>query len=138
MSYLIDTNIIAEVRKGSRCHPQVARWWAGVTDDELFLSVLVLGEIRKGIELVRPHDSAKALALEQWLGSVIAAFVGRILPVDQAVADEWGRMNAPRSRPTIDSFLAATAKVYDLTLATRNVADVQNAGARVLNPFLYK
>jgi hypothetical protein len=138
MSYLIDTNIIAEVCKGSRCHPQVARWWASIADDELFLSVLVLGEIRKGIELVRPRDSAKALALEQWLGAVVTAFAGRILPVDQAIADEWGRMNAPRSRPTIDSLLAATAKVYDLTLATRNVADVQNAGARVLNPFGYK
>lgn len=109
-----------------------------MTDDELFLSVLVLGKIRKGIELARPRDAAKSLALEQWLGSVVAAFAGRILPVDQAVADEWGRMNAPRSRPTIDSFLAATAKAYDLTLATRNVADVHNTGARVLNPFLYK
>lgn len=138
MSYLIDTNIIAEVRKGNRCHPQVARWWANITDAELFLSVLVLGEIRKGIELARPRDLVNAVALEQWLDTVTMAFAGRILPVDQAIANEWGRLNAPHPRPTIDTLLAATAKVYDLTLATRNVADVQNTGARVLNPFAYK
>lgn len=135
MSYLIDTNIIAEVRKGDRCHPRVAHWWASIADDELFLSVLVLGEIRKGIELVRPRDPAKATALERWLNTVAAAFTGRILPVDQAIADEWGRMNAPHSLPTIDSLLAATAKVHDLTLATRNVVDVRNTGARIVNPF---
>jgi predicted nucleic acid-binding protein len=135
MSYLIDTNIIVEVRKGNRCHPQVARWWASIADDELFLSVLVLGEIRKGIELARPRDPLKAVALEQWLDTVTLAFAGRILPIDQVVADEWGRLNAPHARPTIDSLLAATAKVYDLTLVTRNVADVQNTGARILNPF---
>jgi len=135
MSYLIDTNVIAEVRKGNRCHPRVARWWASITDDEIFLSVLVIGEIRKGIELARPRDPAKAAALEQWLDTVTTAFAGRILPIDQAIANEWGRMNAPHPRPTIDSLLAATAKVHDLTLVTRNVADMQHTGARIMNPF---
>jgi len=136
VSYLIDTNIIAEVRKGKRCDSHVARWWARVADADLFLSVLVLGEIRKGIELARPRDPAKATALERWLDTVSQAFAQRILPIDQAVADAWGRLNAPHPRPTIDSLLAATAKVYDLTLVTRNVADVKHAGIKLLDPFV--
>jgi len=137
MSYLIDTNIIAEVRKGKRCDSHVARWWAQVADADLFLSVLVLGEIRKGIELARPRDPAKAIALERWLAAVSQAFAPqRILPIDQAVADAWGRLNAPLPRPTVDSLLAATAEVYDLTLVTRNVTDVQHVGIKLLNPFV--
>jgi predicted nucleic acid-binding protein len=135
MSYLIDTNIIAEVRKGSRCDAQVARWWARVADADLFLSVLVLGEIRKGVELARPRDPVKAAALERWLDAVSQAFAQRILPIDQAVADAWGRLNAPHPRPTVDSLLAATAQVYDLTLVTRNLANVKHAGIKLLNPF---
>lgn len=135
MSYLVDTNIIAEVRKGTRCNAKVARWWAGVADTDLFLSVLVLGEIRKGIELVRPRDPAQAAALERWLDAVSRAFAERILPVDQAVADAWGRLNAPHPRPTIDSLLVATAQVHDLTLVTRNLADVDGAGIKLLKPF---
>ena len=135
MSYLIDTNIIAEVRKGGRCDPHVARWWAQIADTDLFLSVLVLGEIRKGIELARPRDPAKACALEHWFEAVSRAFARRILPVNPAVADAWGRLNAPHPRPTVDSLLAATAKVYDLTLVTRNLIDVKDAGIKLLNPF---
>lgn len=137
MSYLLDTNIIAEVRKGKRCHPKVARWYASIRDEEIFLSVLVLGEIRKGVELARPRDPAKATALEQWLAAVTAAFAERILTIEPAVADEWGRLNAPHPLPTVDSLLAATAKVYNLTLVTRNVADVQRTGAPLLNPFAF-
>lgn len=135
MSYLVDTNIISEVRKGERCDPNVAAWWTSVGDDELFLSVLVLGEIRKGVERARDRDPAKAAALEQWLEQVAADFADRIFPVDTAVAEEWGRMSAPRPVPVIDCLLAATAKANGLTLVTRNEADVANLGATVLNPF---
>jgi predicted nucleic acid-binding protein len=138
MSYLIDTNIIAEVRKGSRCDPHVSRWWSQVMDDELFLSVLVIGEIRKGIELARPRDPVRAANLEQWLNTLITSFAGRILPVDQWVADEWGRLNAPNPRPTVDSLLAATAKVHGLTLVTRNLADMPKTGISMINPFEYE
>ena len=88
MSYLIDTNIIAEVRKGSRCDAHVARWWAGVADTDLFLSVLVLGEIRKGIERARPRDPAKAITLERWLDTVSHAFAQRILSPDPLHLDQ--------------------------------------------------
>jgi predicted nucleic acid-binding protein len=135
VSYLIDTNIISEVRKGERCDPNVATWYAGVADDEIFLSTLVLGEIRKGVELARPRDPDKALALERWLRQVEAAFDGRVLGIDNAVCDKWGRMSAVRPIPVIDGLLAATAAVNGLTLATRNDHDIAGLGAAVLNPF---
>ncbi len=135
MSYLIDTNIISEVRKGARCDAHVSAWYASVADDELFLSTLVLGEIRKGVELVRPRDSAKAEALERWLREVEAAFNGRVLGIDNAVSDQWGRMSAVRPLPAIDGLLAATALTNGLTLVTRNDRDVAGLGATVFNPF---
>jgi toxin FitB len=135
VSYLIDTNIISEVRKGSSCDELVASWYASIDDADLYLSVLVLGEIRKGIELARRRDSVKAKALESWLTQVDAAFGDRVLAIDRAVADEWGRMSALRPIPVIDGLLAATAKVHRLTLVTRNDANVSGVGAMVLNPF---
>lgn len=135
MSFLIDTNVISEVRKGGRCDPAVAQWWNDVPEDRIWLSVLVLGEIRKGIELARRRDPAKAGVLEDWLGAVMSGFGDRILPVDAAVAEEWGRINGIRSVPVIDALLAATAKVNDLTLVTRNAADVAGLEVAVLNPF---
>ncbi|SDB74959.1 type II toxin-antitoxin system VapC family toxin [Belnapia rosea] len=135
MTWLIDTNVISEVRKGARCHPAVATWWANVEDRDLFLSALTLGEIRKGIEGVRPRDPAKAAALEGWLSEVADAFGPRVLGVDAAVADAWGRISAVRSVPVVDALLAATARVHGLVLVTRNVADVEGLGTRTLNPF---
>ncbi len=135
MNYLIDTNVISEVRKGERCDANVASWYEAIDDADLYLSVLVLGEVRKGIERARPKDPSRARALEKWLSAVREAFAGRILPVDDAVAEEWGRMNAPRPVSTVDGLLAATAKVHRMTLVTRNTADVADLGAHVLNPF---
>jgi predicted nucleic acid-binding protein len=135
VNYLIDTNIISEVRKGDQCNPNVAAWYSSIDDGDIYLSVLVLGEIRKGIERARPNDPAQAGALEKWLGTVTESFADRVLPVDQSIADEWGRMSAKRPVPSIDALLAATAKVHRMTLATRNLSDVANLGADVLNPF---
>ena len=135
MSFLLDTNIISEVRKGSRCHPKVAAWYASVDDGEIYLSVLVLGEIRKSIELASWRDPAKARALEAWLAEVEIAFGDRTFSIDRRTSDEWGRMSAQRSIPVIDGLLAATAKAHHLTLVTRNDADVAGLGASVLNPF---
>jgi toxin FitB len=136
VSYLIDTNIISEVRKGDRCDPHVSAWYASIADEQLFLSTLVLGEIRKGVELIRPRDADKAAALEQWLQQIEAAFDGRVLGIDNAVSDQWGRMSAIRSIPVIDGLLAATAATNGLTLVTRNDRDIAGLGAMVLNPFL--
>lgn len=135
MSYLIDTNIISEVRKGARCDAHVSAWYASVADGDLFLSTLVLGEIRKGVELARPRDAARAAALERWLREVEAAFDGRVLGIDNAISDQWGRMSAIRPVPVIDGLLAATALTNGLTLVTRNDRNVAGLGATVLNPF---
>jgi toxin FitB len=135
VNYLIDTNIISEVRKGAKCDSNVASWYGSIDDADIYLSVLVLGEIRKGVERVRSGNPAQARALEKWLTTVVGSFAERILPIDQAVADEWGRMGAKRPVSTVDALLAATAKVHGMTLATRNVSDVADLGASFVNPF---
>jgi len=135
VNFLIDTNIISEVRKGERCDANVTAWYDMLDDGDLYLSVLVLGEIRKGVERIRSKDGAQAQALEDWLSAVNEAFVGRILPIDEAVSEEWGRMAAVRPVSTVDALLAATAKVHGMTLATRNMSDVADLGASVVNPF---
>lgn len=135
MSYLIDTNVVSELRKGDRCDPAVAAWWAKVGEDELWISALVLGEIRRGIELSRRRDPQKAKAIEAWLEEVVAGFGHRVLQVDERVADEWGRMNAIRPLPVIDALLAATARANGLIFVTRNGSDVQGVGVDILNPF---
>ncbi|MGB8840404.1 MAG: type II toxin-antitoxin system VapC family toxin [Aliidongia sp.] len=135
MSYLIDTNIISEVRKGGRCDPHVSAWYASIADVDLFLSTLVLGEIRKGVELARARDPDKAAALERWLRQVETAFAGRVLGIDNAISDRWGRMCAIRPIPVIDGLLAATAVTNGLTLVTRNDRDIAGLGAVLLNPF---
>jgi predicted nucleic acid-binding protein len=135
VSYLIDTNIISEVRKGARCDPHVSAWYASIEDRNLFLSTLVLGEIRRGVELARRRDPEKAAALETWLRQVETAFGQRILDIDNTVSDQWGRISAIRSIPVIDGLLAATAMIHGLTLVTRNDRDIAGLGAVVLNPF---
>jgi predicted nucleic acid-binding protein len=97
VNYLIDTNIISEVRKGERCDGHVAAWFASIDDEDIFLSVLVVGEIRKGIERARRTDPAQARALEKWLSTLKQSYGERILPIDQMVADEWGRHERPTS-----------------------------------------
>ena len=135
MNFLIDTKIISEVRKGKRCDPQRCKLVRKIEDASLYLSVLVIGEIRKGIERVRPKDNAQARAIENWLKAVDKAFGERILPVDRAVADEWARLNTTRPLPVIDGLLAATAKVHRMTLVTRNTADIADFDVHILNPF---
>ena len=133
---LMDTNIISEIRKGRRCDAAVAEWYAGVAEGDLYLSVLVLGEIRKGAELARRRrDYAQAEALENWLQIVAERFAERILPVDAATALTWGRLTALRPLPVIDGLLAATALTQNMILATRNLADFQGLGVQLLNPF---
>ena len=134
--FLLDTNVISEVRKGGRSDPNVSNWYTGIGESDLFISSLTVGEIRRGIELVRRRaDIEQAEALETWLQTVFEEFSGRILSVDADVADTWGRISASRPVPVVDGLLAATAVVHDMTLVTRNVSDVEGLGARVLDPF---
>jgi predicted nucleic acid-binding protein len=132
---LVDTNVISELRKGARCDPNVSAWFAALPDDAVYLSALVIGEIRQGIERIRRRDRKAARSLEAWLRRLVAAHEERILPVDRRVAEEWGRMNVPNPVPVIDGLLAATARVNQLVLATRNVKDVAGTGVPTVNPF---
>lgn len=134
MSYLIDTNVVSEVRKHSP-NPHVLAWYEQARTTELFLSVLTIGEIRLGIERLRGKDAAQADRLEQWLHGLQTAYADHIVGIDTETATEWGRISAPEPLPVIGGLLAACAKVRGWTLVTRNTADVARTGARLLNPF---
>jgi hypothetical protein len=134
MPYLLDTNILSELRK---THPDrcVARWYATVPDDYLYLSVLVIGEIRQGIERLRPRDADQARALDDWLRTLETVYQERIVPISTEIAEEWGRLNVPDPLPVVDGLLAATARVHRWTLATRNTQHAERTGVQLVNPF---
>jgi len=134
VTWLLDTNIVSELRKGERADPRLRAWFAEAEEDALFTSVLVVGEVRRGIESIRRRDVPSALALELWLTTLTDGFADRILPVDRMVAEEWGRLNVPDPVPTVDGLLAATARVHGLTLVTRNTRDVTRTGVPLLDP----
>jgi len=135
MGYLIDTNIRSELQKGERADAGVRAWYAEARTEDLYLSVLVVGEIRQGIERLRRRDPDQAQRLEERMALVQARLADRILPISTAVAERWGRNNVPGALPVVDGLLAATALEHRLTLVTRNVRDVERSGARLLNPF---
>jgi len=134
LSFLLDTNVVSEVRKPNP-DPSVHQWIASVPGVDLFISVLVIGEIRQGIERLRPRDPRQAAAYEAWLAVLRHEYEDRVLPVPADIGEEWGRLNASRPLPIIDGLMAATAIVHDLTFVTRNVADMNETAARIVNPF---
>lgn len=133
--YLVDTNVLSEVRKGSRCDDAVAAWWTAIAEEDIFISVLTIGEIRRGIESVRRRDAPSAVVLETWLSRVIRDHGDRILGIDREIAEEWGRLSVPDPLSPIDALIAATAKTHGLTLVTRNVRDIARTGVQTLNPW---
>jgi predicted nucleic acid-binding protein len=134
-AFLLDTNVLSELRKESRCDAGVRDWMEHADAGGLFVSVLVLGEIRRGIERIRIRDQKQARVLEKWLESLRTEFSDRILPVDEPVADQWGRLGLRQPAPLLDAFLAATALVHDLTVVSRDEDGFRNTGVRLLNPF---
>jgi toxin FitB len=134
-AFLLDTNILSELRKEQRCDPGVRRWFEGTASEELFVSVLVLGEIRQGIERIRARDQAQARILEKWLLGLPVQFSERVLPVDERIADRWGRLGLRQPVPVLDAFLAATALVHGLTVVSRDEDGFRATGVQVLNPF---
>ncbi|MGO9607732.1 MAG: type II toxin-antitoxin system VapC family toxin [Candidatus Binataceae bacterium] len=135
--YLLDTNVISEIQKGSRCDSRVSRWYETVQPEDLYLSALVIGEIRQGIERLRRRDARRARVYEDWLDDLRQNFAERVLPVDTKVAEQWGRIIARETFPIIDSLLAATAAAHGFYLVTRNLKDIERARVRCLNPFEY-
>lgn len=136
MSYLLDTNVVSELQ---RTTPAVAvlDWSHSIEDSEVFLSTLVIGEIRKGIEALRGKEAERAEIYEQWLTGLKQDYGSRILPVTSEVAEAWGRLNAIRTLPVIDGLMAATAQVHGLTLVSRNEADFAGTSLSILNPFKF-
>lgn len=134
MAYLLDTCVISELRK-PHCQPGVTTWMAGVRSEELFLSVLTLGEIRRGIELRRLCDAHAGGALERWLLGLEVHYAERILPITPAIADRWGRLSLDQPLPVTDGLIAATALEHRLSVVTRNAADFRRSGVNVFNPF---
>lgn len=138
MSFLLDTNVVSEWVK-PRPNPRVVAWLADVDEDRVFISVVTLAELRHGVE--RMHDGARRRRIDAWLSHELPLrFEGRVLPVDDAVADAWGRMVAHRAalgRPIepMDAFIAAVARVHRLTLVTRNAADFEPSMDAVFNPW---
>lgn len=134
MNYLLDTNVISEFRRKAPNQHAVA-WVDSVGSSQLYLSVLVVGEIRQGIERLAPRDPDQAKILDDWIRRLVVAYADRIVPVTLDVADVWGQLNAKSPLPLVDSLLAATALAHDWTFVTRNTADVERTGVRLLNPF---
>ena len=134
MSFLLDTNVLAALRK-LRPNAAVAAWFESVDGAQLYLSVLVVGEVQQGVTRLRRRDPRQAAVFDAWLGRLRQDFADRLLPVDEAVALEWGAISAGDPLPVIDGLLAATARVHGLPIVTRNVADFVRTGVPVLDPF---
>jgi toxin FitB len=133
--FLVDTNVISEIRKRDRAHTNVIRWVTSTPVEEIGTSVLVLAEIRRGIELKRRNDPQQGKSLDRWFSHMRTGLADRVLPVDEPVAEAWALLGLPNPLPLIDGLLAATAKVHGMTLVTRNVAQIAAAGVPLLDPF---
>ncbi len=134
MPYLLDTCLISELRKPTR-NPGVAAWMSRIGADEALLSVIILGDIRRGIALHRAKDAKAAGALERWLLGLESHYAERVLPITAAVADRWGRLSLDQPLPVSDGLIAATGLEHKLTVVTRNAGDFQRSGVNPLNPF---
>ncbi len=137
--YLIDTNVVSEIRKGSRANTGVRTFFddAAANSAPIYLSVVTIGELRRGVELIRHRgDDAQADRLEVWLRDVLVEFADHLLPFDVEAAQVWGRLRVPHPENELDKQIAATALVHDLTIVTRNTVHFAACGARLTNPWL--
>ncbi len=136
--YLLDTNLISELRKRDRANPGVTRFFSRLAEQgtPAYISVITIGELRRGVELIRRRgDQAQASALEAWLQSLLDDYADNMLDFGRDEAQVWGRLLVPQPENALDKQIAATALTYDLTLVTRNVRDFTATGARLHNPF---
>ncbi len=130
--YLIDTCVLSEARRRT---PQAVNWLRSANPNAIYLSVITIGEIMKGIAMKARTDPAAAAVLNRWLDELRLRYPARLLPIDDAAATNWGRLMAQRSRPMADALIAATARVNNKVLVTRNVADFADMGLDLINPW---
>jgi len=136
MCYLIDTNVVSELRKKTKCDPHVRKWQDGVVETDVYISVISMMEIKYGIPRVMGKDTAFGKVLEEWyVNQVRPAFKGRVLPVDLSVAECCSEIMALRTRGMADGLIAATAKIHGLVLVTRNLADFEDVEIDLVNPW---
>ena len=136
--YLIDTNVISESRKRSKADSGVQAFFKQVAEEDarVFISVVTVGELRRGVELIRHRgDRRQATQLEKWLDQLLGDYEDRVLDITAVIAQLWGRLRVPHPENALDKQIAATALIYDLTVVTRNHNDFSKTGVRLLNPF---
>ena len=136
--YLIDTNVISEARKKSKANKGVRVFFKRAIEDQarMFISVVTVGELRRGVESIRYRgDVRQANQLEKWLEALLAEYQEHILDINQDIAQLWGRLRVPHAENALDNQIAATALIYELTVVTRNDKDFVKTGVPVLNPF---
>jgi predicted nucleic acid-binding protein len=135
MPYLLDTNVVSEFRKGKRANPGVQAWRQNVAQEETFTSVIVMGELRRGIEKLRVRDRVGAQNLDHWFNGIRATFAGNVLPVTAETCHLWGANRLFWPLEAADALIAATAQLKGLTVVTRNERDFQRSGVDFINPF---
>jgi len=137
VSFLLDTNVLSELRKGPQADLNVRAWDESTRHSVRFTSVVAIAELRKGALAKARRDAAGGAALGRWVGRVIASFEDRILPVDLQVAEAWAALMVPNPRSPLDALIAATARAYGLTLVTRNVRHFAECGVNLVDPWSY-
>ena len=133
---LVDTNVVSELKRGRNADPRVVAWFSEMPNERVFTSVVVLGEVRRGIELVARRDKPQAEVLERWYASIRDQLANRVLAVDEPIMMVWSRISVPDLLPAYDGLIAATALVHGMTVATRNTADYRRAGVEVFDPWV--
>jgi len=136
--YLIDTNVISELRKGSKSNLGVQRFFESIQSESIYISVLTLGEIRRGCENIRQRgDTLQASQLENWLKEITREYKNKILSFDDECAQVWGKLMSPHKSNPIDKQIAAIAMINQLAVVTRNVDDFRETGVQMINPFMH-
>lgn len=134
--FLVDTNVISEARKGGKADLGVQAFLQATGEEDIYLAVQTLGELRQGVERVRARgDLPQASILENWLDSILNKYADRILDFDRECAEVWGKLMSPHPQNPIDKQIAAIALIHDLTIVTRNTDDFEDSGAALMNPF---
>jgi predicted nucleic acid-binding protein len=135
VNVLLDTNVLSELRRGRNADANVIAWFAALPAEQGFTSVVVLGEIRRGIELIARRDKRQADGIERWYAVIRQRLANRVMAVDETVMTVWSKITVPDMLPAYDGLIAATALVHGMTVATRNAVDYRRVGVHVIDPW---